>query len=103
MMSTKLDWTQKLGDAVLAQQSDVMDAVQRLRAKAQAKKKLKTTKEQKVTSKTEQNKQVIVIEPAQPEHGLRALLRSVGGLRRVALSGLSALLLPAAGGYLRPG
>ena len=29
MMSTKLDWTQKLGDAVLAQQADVMDAVQR--------------------------------------------------------------------------
>src|SRR5689334_20273911 len=34
MMSDKLDWTQKLGDAVLAQQSDVMDGVQRLRAKA---------------------------------------------------------------------
>ena len=31
MMSEKLDWTQKLGDAVLAQQPDVMDAVQRLR------------------------------------------------------------------------
>src|SRR6478672_9489011 len=31
-MSSKLDWTQKLGDAVLAQQADVMDAVQRLRA-----------------------------------------------------------------------
>jgi hypothetical protein len=28
MMSTKLDWTQKLGDAVLAQQPDVMDAIQ---------------------------------------------------------------------------
>ena len=34
MMSDKLDWTQKLGDAVLAQQPDVMDAVQRLRQKA---------------------------------------------------------------------
>ena len=29
MMSTKLDWTEKLGDAVIAQQPDVMDAVQR--------------------------------------------------------------------------
>ena len=67
MMNTKLSWTQKLGDAVLAQQSDVMDAVQRLRARAQALKKLETTKEQKVTLKTEQNKQVIVIEPAQPD------------------------------------
>ena len=34
MMNDKLDWTQKLGDAFLAQQKDVMDAVQRLRAKA---------------------------------------------------------------------
>ena len=34
MMSDKLEWTQKLGDAVLAQQPDVMDAIQRLRNKA---------------------------------------------------------------------
>ena len=40
MMSSKLAWTQKLGDAVLAQQTDVMDAVQRLRTKAQANNKL---------------------------------------------------------------
>jgi hypothetical protein len=32
MMSDKIDWTKSLGDAVLAQQPDVMDAVQRLRA-----------------------------------------------------------------------
>ena len=31
MMGSKLDWTQKLGDAFLAQQTDVMDAIQRLR------------------------------------------------------------------------
>ena len=35
MMSDKVDWTKDLGDAVLAQQPDVMDAIQRLRAKAQ--------------------------------------------------------------------
>jgi hypothetical protein len=66
MMSTKLDWTQKLGDAVLAQQADVMDSVQRLRALAQAQNKLPTTKEQKVTSTQQQGKTVIVIEPAGP-------------------------------------
>jgi Protein of unknown function (DUF3300)/Chaperone of endosialidase len=66
MMSTKLDWTQKLGDAVLAQQPDVMDAIQRLRTKADANKKLTSTKEQKVTKKQEQGKQVIVIEPTDP-------------------------------------
>jgi hypothetical protein len=63
MMSTKLDWTQKLGDAVLAQQPDVMDAIQRLRSRAQANNKLTSTKEQKVTVKQEQNRQVIAIEP----------------------------------------
>ena len=67
MMSSKLDWTEKLGDAVLAQQPDVMDAIQRLRSKAQANNKLSSTKEQKVSVKQEQNKQVIVIEPTNPD------------------------------------
>src|SRR5262249_30663396 len=34
MMSDKLDWTKSLGDAMLAQQADLMDAIQRLREKA---------------------------------------------------------------------
>jgi hypothetical protein len=67
MMSSKLDWTQKLGDTVLAQQADVMDAIQRLRLKAQANNKLSSTKEQKVTVTQEENKQVIIIEPTDPE------------------------------------
>jgi hypothetical protein len=67
MMSAKLDWMQKLGDAVLAQQPDVMDAVQRLRARAQANNKLPSTKEQKVSATQQENKDVIVIEPAVPD------------------------------------
>ena len=68
MMSAKLDWTQKLGDAVLAQQPDLMDSVQRLRTKADAQNTLKSTKEQKVTKQqTQAGKQVIVIEPTQPD------------------------------------
>ena len=67
MMSDKLDWTQKLGDAVLAQQADVMDAIQRLRAKAQANGKLETTKQQTVTVTQEADQQVIEIEPASPD------------------------------------
>jgi hypothetical protein len=67
MMSEKLDWTQKLGDAVLAQQPDVMDAVQRLRTRAQANNKLTSTKEQNVSVRQEQSKQVIVIEPTVPD------------------------------------
>jgi hypothetical protein len=67
VMSEKLDWTKDLGDAVLAQQPDVMDAIQRLRSKAQANNKLTTTKQQKVSVQQQQNKQVIVIESAVPD------------------------------------
>jgi hypothetical protein len=67
MMSSKIDWTQKLGNAVIAQQADVMDAVQRLRAKAEANDKLKTTKEQTVTVSQNQGRRVIAIAPADPE------------------------------------
>jgi hypothetical protein len=49
MMDSKLDWTQKLGDAFLAQQKELMEAIQRLRAKAQASGNLKSTAEQTVS------------------------------------------------------
>ena len=67
MMSDKIDWTQKLGDAFLAEQQDVMATAQALRAKAQAQGALKDTKEQKVTTQTENNTTYIVIEPTNPE------------------------------------
>ena len=67
MMSTKLSWTQQLGDAVLAQQPDVMDAIQRLRTKAQANNKLASNKQQTVSTQQQSGKQVIVIAPAQPD------------------------------------
>lgn len=67
MMSDKIDWTKDLGDAVLAQQADVMDAIQRLRSKAYDNKKLVTTKQQKVSVQTQDAKQAIIIESASPE------------------------------------
>lgn len=67
MMSDKIDWTKRLGDAVLAQQADVMDAIQRLRTKAYDNKKLVTTKQQKVSVQTQENRQTIVIEAASPD------------------------------------
>src|SRR4029079_971205 len=67
MMEQKLDWTHKLGDAFLGQQSEVMQAVQRLRAKASAAGHLQSGKEQTVTTKQEGGETVIVIEPANPE------------------------------------
>lgn len=68
MMSDKLDWTQKLGDAMLAQQADVMDEIQFLRQKADDRGTLKSNAQQKVTRKSEGgSKDVIVIEPASPD------------------------------------
>jgi hypothetical protein len=49
MMSDKLDWTQQLGDAFLVQQQDVLAAVQKLRAEAQAAGNLQSTPQQVVT------------------------------------------------------
>jgi hypothetical protein len=67
MMSSKLDWTVKLGEAVVAQQPDVMDAIQRLRAKADANNKLATTKQHKVTKSQEGGRTIIAIEPSDPD------------------------------------
>lgn len=68
MMSKNLDWTQKLGDAVLAQQPDVMDGVQRMRARAYDAKKLTSGAQQKVTVQpaSGSSKQTILIEPTTP-------------------------------------
>jgi len=70
-MNEKIDWTQKLGDAFLAQQKDVMQAVQVLRNKAKETGNLKSTKE--VTVKEEAAPagspapQTIIIESPNPE------------------------------------
>ena len=63
MMSEHLGWTQKVGEAFLAQQSDVMATVQMLRAKAQAAGYLQSTPEQVVSGEP----QAIAIEPANPQ------------------------------------
>ncbi len=72
MMSEKLDWTVKLGDAFIADQKVVMDAVQKLRGKAYSQGNLKDSNEQKVkvevtaATATQPSAQVIVVESAQP-------------------------------------
>ena len=66
-LAENVSWTTDLGNAFLAQQSDVMDAVQRMRVKAKGAGNLKTSKEQKVESKQVENKTVIVIEQADPK------------------------------------
>jgi hypothetical protein len=67
-MASNIQWTTDLGNAFLAQQADVMDAVQRMRAKAQGKGNLKTNAQQKVETQTvEGGEQAIVIEQANPD------------------------------------
>jgi hypothetical protein len=65
MMNDRLEWTQKLGDAFLAQKDQLMATVQELRQKAEAQGSLRTTSEQRVI--VEPQDQTIVIEPAVPE------------------------------------
>jgi hypothetical protein len=66
-MSEHLDWTQKLGDAMIGQQADVADSIQRLRGKANAAGNLKTTPQQTVTTQGSGDNVQYVIEPTNPE------------------------------------
>lgn len=66
-LSQNIKWTDELGNAFLAQQSDVMDAVQRMRAKAVEKGALKSNEQQKVETKTVESKTVVVVQPAKTE------------------------------------
>lgn len=62
MMSEELDWTQRLGEAFLAQREQLMDTVQALRAKAYAAGSLRSTEQQHVIVQ----ERVVLIEPWQP-------------------------------------
>jgi len=62
LLAENIKWTTDLGNAFLAQQNDVMDAVQRMRKKAQDAGNLKSSEQQKVEVKTVESKQVIVVD-----------------------------------------
>jgi hypothetical protein len=64
MMSDKLEWTQRLGDAFLDDEAAVMRTVQSLRWKAQEAGNLQNTEQQKVVVQ----ERVIYIQPAQPQY-----------------------------------
>ena len=66
-LADNIKWTTDLGNAFLAQQNDVMDAVQRMRKKASDAGKLKSSEQQVVETKVVESKQVIVVEQANPE------------------------------------
>ncbi|HTI41038.1 MAG TPA: DUF3300 domain-containing protein [Vicinamibacterales bacterium] len=66
-LADDIQWTTDLGNAFLAQENDLMDAVQRMRQKAEGTGNLKSTQQQVVETKIVENKEVIVIEQANPQ------------------------------------
>lgn len=66
-LADDIQWTTDLGNAFLAQQSDVMDAVQRMRGKAKDSGNLKSNEQMNVETKTIENKTVVVIEQSKPD------------------------------------
>jgi hypothetical protein len=67
MLNQDVQWSTALGNAFLAQQPDVMAAVQRMRARAQANGRLSTTPQQTVTTETQGGQTAIDIAPADPQ------------------------------------
>ena len=66
-LTQDMNWTTQLGNAFLAQQADVMKAVQRMRAKAEAKGTLRSTPQETVTTQNQGGQSAITIEPANPD------------------------------------
>src|SRR5262249_8824743 len=66
-LTTDISWTTNLGNAFLAQPQDVMNAVQRLRLRAQQAGALVSTPQQQVVTTAEAGQPVVVIQPATPE------------------------------------
>jgi len=66
-LNSDISWTTDLGNAFLAQQADVMYAVQRMRASAQANGKLSSSPQQVVTTQTGNGQSAIEIQPANPQ------------------------------------
>jgi hypothetical protein len=67
LLNQDIRWTTNLGNAFLAQQADVMVAVQRLRLSAQANGRLTSTPQQTVSTETQGAQTAIAIQPTNPE------------------------------------
>lgn len=66
-LADDVQWTTELGNAFLANQAAVMDAVQRMRKKAKDKGALASNEQQKVSTDTVEQKTVIVVQSTNPE------------------------------------
>ncbi|MGD9885752.1 MAG: DUF3300 domain-containing protein [Reyranella sp.] len=66
-MNDHLDWTQKLGDALIGQQEDVAASIQRLRARAAAAGNLKTGPQVTVTTESQGSETIYAVQQTNPE------------------------------------
>jgi uncharacterized membrane protein YgcG len=66
-LNQDIRWTTDLGNAFLAQEADVMSAVQQMRSRAQDKGVLVSTPQQMVTTEAQGGQQIIIIQPADPQ------------------------------------
>ncbi|MDE3186089.1 MAG: DUF3300 domain-containing protein, partial [Acidobacteriota bacterium] len=64
MLNRDVRWTTDLGNAFLAQQQDVMAAIQRMRVRAEQNGKLSSNQQQTVTTDQQNGQSAVVIEPA---------------------------------------
>jgi hypothetical protein len=66
-LNSDIRWTTDLGNAFLAQQADVMNAVQRMRAEARAAGKLNATTQETIATDTQGGQTAIEIQPTNPD------------------------------------
>ncbi len=66
-LTQDMAWTTQLGNAFLAQQQDVMQAVQRMRAEAESKGALHSTPQETVATEDQGGQPEITIQPANPD------------------------------------
>jgi len=67
MMCMELGWTTEVGEAFVADQAGVLDAVQRLRVQAIDVGNLQSSPQMTVETEAQEGKDVVLIKPAQPE------------------------------------
>ncbi len=67
LLTRDIRWTTDLGNAFLNQQADVMNAIQTMRAEAEANGKLASTPQQAVGAQTQNGQSAITIQPTNPQ------------------------------------
>ena len=68
LLTSNVRWTTDLGNAFLAQQQDLMAAMQRMRGRAQSNGRLYSNPQQTVSTETQNGQSAVEIEPANPDY-----------------------------------